>query len=86
VEIIEPDDGVVRQSVNVEFIVSTGTDVQTVYLTVNLSRFSVEQPRAVTVLPETGTDGDSTRLWFGLALVLTGVLIVFGRFRFVLRN
>jgi hypothetical protein len=56
VEIIEPDDGVVRQSVDVEFVVSTGTDVQTVYLTVNLSRFGVETPAAITMLPETGTD------------------------------
>lgn len=86
VEIIEPSDGVKRQSVDVEFVVSTGTDVQTVYLTVNLSRFSVEEPVALTMLPETGTDTDSGRLWLGLGMVLAGVVLLAGRFRNLFRR
>ena len=81
VEIIEPNDGIKRQSVDVEFVMSTGTDVQTVYLTVNLSRFSVETPATLTMLPETGTDTGAGRLWLGIGMVLVGVGLLVGRFR-----
>jgi LPXTG-motif cell wall-anchored protein len=86
VEIIEPDDGVVRQSVDVEFVVSTGTDVQTVYLTVNLSRFGVETPAAITMLPETGTDTGAGRLWLGIGMLLVGFGLLAGRVRSLFRR
>lgn len=86
VEIIEPNDGVSRQSVDVEFVVSTGTDVQTVYLTVNLSRFSVDEPVALTMLPETGTDTGAGRLWLGIGMVLAGFGVLVGRFRNLFRR
>jgi LPXTG-motif cell wall-anchored protein len=70
----------------VEFVVSTGTDVQTVFLTVNLARFSVEQPTALSVLPETGTDTGANRLWLGFAMVAIGLAIIAGRFRTVFRR
>ena len=75
-----------RQSVDVEFVVSTGTDVQTVYLTVNLSRFSVDEPVALTMLPETGTETGSGRLWLGIGMVLAGFGLLAGRFRNLLRR
>lgn len=86
VEIIEPNDGVTRQSVDVEFVVSTGTDVQTVYLTVNLSSFGIETPAAITMLPETGTDTGAGRLWLGIGMLVVGFGLLAGRVRSLFRR
>lgn len=70
-----PDEGFTKQSVVVELLVSTGAQTETVFLEVDLKRFSVGIPQQVLVLPATGVQATGSSGVFAQALAGLGALL-----------
>jgi hypothetical protein len=76
-----PEGDFQKQSVVVELVVSTGTQAEVVFLSVNLQRFSAEVPQQVLVLPATGietsgTQGEFVRVLAGAAALFFGLVVL----------
>ena len=75
IELDVPDEGFTKQSVVVELLVSTGAQTETVFLEVDLKRFSVGVPQQVLVLPATGVQATGNSGVFAQALAGLGALL-----------
>jgi hypothetical protein len=75
IELDVPEDGFTKQSVIVELLVSTGSKTETVFLEVDLKRFSVDVPQQVVVLPATGVQATGNSGVFAQALAGFGALL-----------
>ena len=70
-----PDEGFTKQSVIVELVVSTGSQTEVVFLSVDMKNFSVDVPQQVVVLPATGVQATGNSGVFAQALAGLGALM-----------
>jgi len=86
IELEVPEENFNKQSVVVELLVSTGSQSEVVFLSVDMKNFSVDVPQQVVVLPATGVQATGSSGVFaqalaGLGALLAGALLLFGRSR-----
>jgi len=74
-ELEVPDEGFTKQSVIVELVVSTGSQTEVVFLSVDMKNFSVDVPQQVVVLPATGVQATGNSGVFAQALAGLGALM-----------
>ena len=92
IELEVPEENFNKQSVVVELLVSTGSQAEVVFLSVDMENFSVDVPQQVVVLPATGVQATGSSGVFaqalaGLGALLAGaLLLILGRSRRQGRN